>query len=137
VAVLEGLTNLGLSIWLGKMIGLPGVMLATVIANLPATTYLLLVTLKRLKVTKMEYLCQSILPSLLPIAIGSVITIICGRFLPERGWVSFFSQGTILIFAYGGIAYRLSLTRAEREWLGGHLLQLLHPETKRKTVLMG
>jgi O-antigen/teichoic acid export membrane protein len=123
VAILEGIANLGLSLWLGRLIGPPGVMVATVIANIPSTTYLLVLSMRLLKVGVLEYLLECILPTMLPIAIGIVATILAGRLITGSGWLSFITQGAVLMIVYCVIVYRLNLNRKEREWFGTLLIR--------------
>ena len=137
VAILEGIANLGLSLWLGKIIGLPGVMLATVIANLPATSYLLLFMTRNLRIGIPEYLRVCILPSLFPITIGCAMALLCGRLIPDKGWVSFIAQGTILVTVYAGIAFKAGLNHSERAWIGGQMSQIKSLAAKRNIARTG
>jgi hypothetical protein len=105
--------------------GLAGVMWGTVITHFPITFYLLVVHMRGMKIKFPEVLRSCVFPSMLPIIIGYPVTFFLGRLLPDLGWFSFCGQTTILLIVYGGIAYRVSLTGAERIWF----IQFLH---KRK-----
>jgi len=56
LAIFEGISNLGLSIVLGKYIGLAGVMWASVIMHIPTTLYLFIVPMRSMKITLSEYI---------------------------------------------------------------------------------
>jgi O-antigen/teichoic acid export membrane protein len=123
VAILEGIANLGLSLWLGRLIGPPGVMVATVIANIPSTMYLLVISMQWLKVGLPEYLSGCVWPSIIPIATGVIAAILAGKLITGGGWFSFIVQGSILMLVYSAIAYRSNLSKKEREWIGTLLIR--------------
>ena len=130
IAILEGLVNLGLSLFLGRIIGIPGVIIATVIANIPTTAYLLVVTMRRFKVSAQEYLNSCILPLLLPIGAGYVANIFMSRWMDGVSWASFLLQGSGLVIVYGIFVFRLGLDKTERSWLEEKLLYLLRKRRK-------
>lgn len=121
VSVLEGVTNLGLSLWLGRRIGLAGVMVATVIANVPTTSYLLAVSLRALGLGAGRYVSECVVPSLLPIAAGCSAALLARMLLPGNGWFAFLVQGSTLVLFHAVTAFRFNLTSSEREWVGTRL----------------
>ncbi len=126
IVLFEGVTNLGLSIWLGHAVGLPGVMIATVMANIPTTVYVLLFSMRNLGVGVMEYLRTCVLPLLFPSVIACAFCHLSSRFLVQEGWISFIIEETILIVVYCSIAYTVTLSRTEREWFRIRLLRLVN-----------
>jgi len=114
VVFLEGICNLGLSIVLGKYMGLAGVMWGTVITHIPTTVYLLLIPMRSMKISLPEFVRACVFPSLVPIMIGYPVALFSGRLLLGQGWVSFCVQAAILLIVYGCVAYRVSLTGPQR-----------------------
>ena len=125
IAVLEGVCNLALSLLLGRYFGLAGVMWSTVIANFPATSYLLMVTLRRLKIGLGEYLGKCLAPCALPVLAGCLACLVSARWAPGRGWGEFIVKGSALTGVYAGLSYWIGLTRSEREWLESRFFQPL------------
>jgi O-antigen/teichoic acid export membrane protein len=133
VGLIEGVVNLGLSVWLGKVIGLAGVMWASIIANLPATALVLYISMYRLRITVPEYLTSCVIRLLLPTAIGYGAGFLAGRLLLDRGWVTFTVQGAVLVAVYGSLVYLVSLTRDERVWVRSRLYHLMHLRVEANT----
>ena len=117
VSLFEGAANLGLSLWLGRLIGLPGVMVATVLASIPTTAYLLAVSLRGLDLGAGEFLGSCFLPSVLPVVAGCAALLVTRSALGSEEWFSFLAQGLVLLLAYGSLAYRFNLAPSERDWL--------------------
>lgn len=127
IAIAEGVANLALSLWLGRTIGLSGVMIATVIANLPTTGCLHLVSMRRLKIGAGEYFTSSLAPSLIPLAAGALSAAAVQSFMGGSGWSSFVVVGCVLMSVFVSLTYRLGLTPSEREWVSGRLSRVLVP----------
>jgi len=127
IAVLEGVCNLGLSILLGRYIGLAGVMWGSVITHLPTTLYLLIVCMRSMMIGFPEYLRICLLPLVLPGAAGYAAATFSAELLPHKGWFSFLAQAIILLVVYGTTAYRLSLTKSERSWVAARLFRSAQP----------
>jgi len=125
VTVLEGVSNLGLSILLGKYLGLAGVMWASVITHLPTTAYLMIVAMRSMKISFSECLRVCVVPLVLPIGAGYAAGAWSGELLADRGWFTLIAQAIILLTVYGGTAYRLCLTRCEREMISAQLLRVV------------
>ncbi|ACU90632.1 lipopolysaccharide biosynthesis protein [Desulfomicrobium baculatum] len=115
IGVLEGLTNLGLSIWLGKIIGLEGVMLASVIANIPATALVLYISMRRLGIGVLEYLRLCVFRSIVPATVGYLLAYMVGILLPSEGWFTFIAQGTTMVTVCGGVTYLFCLLNYEQD----------------------
>lgn len=124
VGLLEGMINLGLSIWLGKVIGLAGVMLASVIANIPATASVLYMSMRGLKIGVPEYLRSCIIRVLPPTVIGYAAGHLTGKLFSDNGWMRFIAQGGVLLAVYAASTYLLALTNEERTWVGSRLNRL-------------
>jgi O-antigen/teichoic acid export membrane protein len=135
VVVLEGVCNLGLSILLGKYMGLAGVMWGTVITHIPTTVYLLVIPMRTMKISVTDFVRVCVFPSLVPILIGYPASLFSGRLLSDQGCFSFCAQAAILLIVYGGVAYRVSLTGAERIRIYDFLCKLLALPQKKETRL--
>jgi len=127
ISLCEGIANLCLSLWLGRKIGLAGVMIATVIANIPTTLYLVAATMRSLKIDVPTYLKNCSAPGIVPAAAGYGAAVLAGRWLPFEGWVSFGVRGITLVSVYVLALYCLGLSKEERGWLSGRLLRLVRP----------
>lgn len=126
IGILEGLINLGLSILLGKHIGIEGVMVASVIACIPATALVLYISMRRLGISVHEFLTSCVYRALVPIVIGYSAAWLLGKPFIATGWISFITQGTALVIVYGGIAYGFCLKQSEREAVGAQVSRLIH-----------
>jgi len=127
VVLLEGISNLALSIVLGKYIGLAGVMWASVITHIPTTIFLMIVPMRSMKISLTEYLRTCVFPPLLPIALACAAALFLGRLVQSQGWFSFIAQTSILLMMYGVISYRMSLTEVERAWLIARVFRHAQP----------
>jgi len=85
----EGIFNLVLSILLGTLIGIQGVMLATVITHLPTFIYLLWKNLNLWEVGFKEYFENSLAPCLFPFLIIICCAIIFTSFINPETWMGF------------------------------------------------
>jgi O-antigen/teichoic acid export membrane protein len=126
IGIIEGLVNLGLSFWLGKVMGLEGVMLASVVASLPATALVLYISMRRLGIGVPEFLSSCVYRPLVPGAFAFTAAYVTGILMQGHGWLSFIVQGSILVIVYGGIAYRVCLTRSERESVNVQISRFTH-----------
>jgi O-antigen/teichoic acid export membrane protein len=127
VSLLQGIANLALSLWLGKVLGLSGIMWASVIANIPATIYIFRIAMKQLHINYSEYLRVCALPTVVPLVLGTVVSYLVYRVIPAFGWVSFLLQAVTLIVVYVGSVYRLSLMPDERSWINAKMFRLKNP----------
>ena len=113
-AVSEGVANLSLSLLLGHYWGLPGVIWATVIANIPTSIYQQWLCQKIFQVSIREYLREVIRPLLLPLTIGIITLIILMRAIPPNTWTALF----IVIFIFSSIhmclSYCFSLNNSDK-----------------------
>lgn len=124
VGIVEGLTNLALSLWLGKVYGLSGVMWSSVIANGPATALVLYVSMRRLGIRLPEYLGYCLLRPLIPAVCGLAAGWLAGKALTGGSWLALLCQGALLVAVYCAVAYLVGFTSQEREWLRGRCLAL-------------
>ena len=134
VVLLEGVCNLGLSIMLGKYLGLPGVMWGTVITHLPITVYLLVVPMRGMNIGLTEYLRSCVFPALLPVTVGCAAALLSGKLLPDQGWFTFWAQATVLLAVYCSVAYRVSLLETERVRICQFVCQALLPAHKKEPI---
>ena len=117
LALVEGILNIGLSLWLGKLLGLPGVMFATVFANMITTSYLQWKGMKLNQIHICEYLCLTLKPIIIPVVASATITILAIYVLEPSGWLLFIAAAMTLVSIYFILAYFTGLDTEERNWL--------------------
>jgi O-antigen/teichoic acid export membrane protein len=135
LVVLEGVCNLGLSIALGRYMGLAGVMWGTVITHIPTTVFLLIVLMRSLKISLPEFVRATVFPSVAPIMIAYPAALFAGRLLSDQGWYSFCAMAAILFIVYGSVAYMVSFTGAERIRIFEFLYKMLPLPHKKEVIL--
>ena len=116
LAVAEGVANLGLSIVLGRAMGLPGVMWATVATNVPTTVYLLWRCERDLHLGWQETLAgvrRAAIPG--AVAVGSALGI--ARWMRLGGWAELIVGTAAYCALYGIVAWTIGLTARDREQL--------------------
>ena len=76
---ITGIAKIVLSLWLGKIIGIEGIMVASVISDIPGFIYISLITLRSINISLYQLWHDSIIPSLkagvLPLCVGLLILI--------------------------------------------------------------
>jgi len=122
--MIEGVVNLTLSLILGRIFGLQGVMVATVIASLITATYRQWRARRDQALSIREYGRRVLAPALPPIGAGLVSSWLAIQLLPKSGWVSLLAVAGIMVGTYLVTALVVSVTREERSWLIGRLRRL-------------
>jgi O-antigen/teichoic acid export membrane protein len=117
ITVLGGIVNLTLSIILGRHFGLPGVIWATVIAQLPISAYSYWRVLRDLNVLTSEYFQKVIVPIFWPSLIATTILLILQTQNTANGWLTLFINTLSFISIYAILGYRFSINSAEQLWL--------------------
>jgi O-antigen/teichoic acid export membrane protein len=104
--IAEAILNLGLTIWLGKIYGIEGILSATIIACwLSVMWYIPYITMVKLKIKFYEYLVKPILIPLFFISLaGSLLYFLANRFFATVPvtWISF-------VLVSGTIAFLLAI----------------------------
>jgi O-antigen/teichoic acid export membrane protein len=114
LAVGEGIANLGLSIWLGRRLGIQGVMLATLLANLPTTVYMLWISVRGFGVRWRDMISHALLPGTAPaIASGAALLLIV-RLIPPTGWASLIGDSIAFCIVHAVAVLVLGLSASDR-----------------------
>ncbi|MDB5174743.1 MAG: polysaccharide biosynthesis protein [Phycisphaerales bacterium] len=113
LAVAEGVINLGLSIWLGRRMGVQGVMLATLLANLPTTAYMVWFAAKEFRVTVPEAL-QSLVRGTAPAVLSGVGVLVILRLNPPTDWSALIGDAAAFGVLHCAAAALIGVTKGER-----------------------
>jgi O-antigen/teichoic acid export membrane protein len=111
----EGLANLALSFVLGRALGLPGVMWATVITNLVSSSYLCWKAQHVLAIPWRDTVA-ALRGLAVPVSAGVAFLWAVHAWLGVEGWAGLLLAGTGLVAIYGFFAWRMAITAEERGW---------------------
>ena len=115
LALMEGILNLLLSVFLGRAWGLPGVMWATTIANLPTSLYLLWRGQKIMGIGFGVYIRSVTGKVIIPAIIAGISAVgVLKLFCISGRWTMLVTAISSWGMIYAGSAYRLSLNGSER-----------------------
>lgn len=117
LAFVEGVSNVVLSLWLGTLLGVAGVMLATLITHFSTTVYLLRRVLREFGIPYWNYLSAGLLPAVPATGIGCGGAYITLLLVPGQGWLPIVGAMATFAFAYIPIAYRFGLDESDRRQL--------------------
>lgn len=123
LALIEGIANLALSLWLGHLLGLWGVMLATVITHSVGTVYMQGRAMREFAISIREYAAHCISPVVVPVTAGFLGAYVITTALPSAGWLPLLAITTAFTLIYIGLAYKFALDKAERTGIGKLLLR--------------
>lgn len=112
----EGIANLALSILLGRAIGLPGVMWATVLTNLLSSGYLCWKAQQVLEIPWRDTY-EAVRGLAGPTVGGVAVMALVHAAGPIAGWAWLLLAGSGLVAVYGLLAWRLAVTADERGWV--------------------
>jgi O-antigen/teichoic acid export membrane protein len=125
ITISEGVTNLTLSLILGKYLGLPGVMWATVIANLQTSAYLQWRGQRAVGISWSNYANQVLTRLIWPFAIGFALLFIFYWQIKINTWLMLFTQISIFAAVYILLCYRFSIDDTERLFIKNYIRTLL------------
>ncbi len=134
ICLSEGIVNLALSLWLGRRMGLPGVMVATVIANIGVLAYVQYRSMADYGVRPAQYLSNAAIPAFVPALLSFALAWLVSKALSCSGWLSFGITGSVLVGAHALLVYFISLDAAERIWLRVQLQRVLFAVTGRQAA---
>lgn len=120
VSILCGLLNLGLSLWLGKLMGIQGVMVASVLADIPGMIYLFHRSLSSIDISLSSIWYESFCPPLvasIPIALFTLI-LKSINITPSVVGLFYIVPGFILCWVIG--ALRAGLKSSERDGIAAY-----------------
>ena len=124
LTMVEAGVNLTLSVVLGRMLGLGGVALAAVLANIPTNLYLQCTVHRELGVSIRFSLRHSWLPSLLLASLAAIPAWAVLSLLPGGRVCVLAASGSIFLILHATLCYAFVLEREDRERLRAVLLQL-------------
>jgi O-antigen/teichoic acid export membrane protein len=114
ISLLEAAINISLTLWLGKMFGVAGVLLATVIAgSLTSLWYIPYTAMKFMKIRFTEYL-KAIFGPLISISVVGMCLYWISRYLfghIELNWVNFFAVALLLAIIFVTFTWSLFLRK--------------------------
>lgn len=119
----EGIANLALSILLGRAMGLPGVMWATVVTNLVSSGYLF-VRAQRVLELRWRDTFAALKGLVLPIGAGVTLAIMLNAGASVTSWSGLLAAGAALVTVYGTLAWRQAVTPEERSWVRARLARI-------------
>lgn len=114
ITLAEGVANLILSLWLGQIMGLAGVMLASVIANLVTTSYIQVRGMSEAKVSLTQYLKLAVCPTIVPAVAAYFVVLYFKSELNNKDLVNFITMATIFLSTHVVISYFFSITKLEK-----------------------
>lgn len=123
LSIAEGLLNLALSVALGWLIGIGGVLLAMLIARVPTTVYVIYKSQKDLDVSFGEYAKECILrPLYVAISCGAILYATI-RVIPPHVWKNLLGNVAIYMVIYSYSCYRFAMNTKEKtrikDWIAG------------------
>jgi O-antigen/teichoic acid export membrane protein len=116
--------NLTLSVALGRLLGLGGVALAAVVANIPTNLYLQRAVHRELAVPIRWSLAKCYLPALVPASLAAALGWIALAFLPGGKLSVFAVSASIFLLSHGLLSYVFVLEPGEREQIRSTLANL-------------
>lgn len=114
VTLFEGLLNLVLSIWLGRKIGIPGVLLGTLIAHIPTTIYIQRLAQYNLKISLLEFTKKCLFPVFRLTTFAVILLIILYTIIHPINWIGLISTVFLFLFIYSLILYRYALDETDK-----------------------
>jgi len=119
----EGLLNLALSLLLGSLMGMGGVLLAMLIARIPTTAYVSYKSQKDLDVSFHEYMKICVIqPFCISLACGTVL-FATAYIIPPNVWVNLIVNVAVFMILYAYLSYRIAMTDEEKsrikDWVNG------------------
>jgi O-antigen/teichoic acid export membrane protein len=119
--IVEAILNLGFTIWLGKVYGIKGILLATIIACwLSVMWYIPHITMVKLKIRFYEYLVKPILIPLFFISMaGYILYLLVNQLFATVPvtWISFILVSGAIAFLLGGIVWIVFLRNELAEYV--------------------
>jgi O-antigen/teichoic acid export membrane protein len=120
----EGVANLALSFMLGRAMGLPGVMWATVLTNVVSSGYLCWKAQRLLAITWRDTFAE--LKGLATAATAGLVFLgVLHAGAPVSGWSGLLLAGGALVAVYGLVAWRTAITPEERMWVKSQLARVV------------
>jgi O-antigen/teichoic acid export membrane protein len=126
VLLMEGLVNLGLSLWLGRKLGLQGIALATLIASAISWSYVQYRVHKELLLSFMDIVKRCVLPAVMVTSIYSPILFVAKNLFLHNTWRSFALVAGIALGAWALIFFILGAESNERTILFGWVQGVYH-----------
>lgn len=121
----EGVLNLLLSLWLGKKIGIPGVILATFFTHIPTTMYLQWRAHHDLKITLLSFCMKSLLPAASLSAIAAILLLALTTIIHPTNWIGLIATALSFLFAYSLLCYWFALEKSDKTKLAYYLQRIV------------
>ncbi|BDG09642.1 lipopolysaccharide biosynthesis protein [Anaeromyxobacter paludicola] len=114
LTAVEGVANLALSFWLGRRMGMAGVMWASVVAKVPTTAYILWRASRQLRVTAVQTL-QRIWPAALAAVVAAALATQTLPLAEHCTWANLVEAVSLYGSAYLVLIWFVALAPEERE----------------------
>jgi O-antigen/teichoic acid export membrane protein len=131
MSIFEAIINIGLTFWLGKKMGISGILIATIIAlfltNGWFTPYL---AMKNIKINLKEYLFDAILIPLISIScLGIVVYMLCQNLfrLIQMNWINFIGLALLTTFLFVTFVWIIFLRKKFSEYIPPRFKKYLLP----------
>jgi len=121
----EGVSNLILSIWLGRKIGISGVLLATFFAHIPTTIYLQWRAQNDLKICLAIFLRRSVLPAGTLSPIAAILIVALTAIIHPVNWIGIIGIVLSFLFTYSLLCYWFALDELDRAKLLKYLRKMV------------
>jgi len=126
ITLFEGLFNIALSFWLGKTLGLYGVMLATFIANIPTSAYLIYTGRKIVQSSFKNYFTKVLKPIYIPqILLLGYMLFVHYKYVPSNLF-DFIKISVSFGALYLVLIYTITLTKNERKIINSQWVKIIN-----------
>jgi O-antigen/teichoic acid export membrane protein len=125
IGIVGGLTNLLLSIWLGRAIGLQGVMVASAVVEIAAMLAIGLHLPRRMRFAERQVWREAIAPALAACALPAIVLVASYLWRPMSNWVSLGLWGILFSFAWCAGVVSLGLKAEEVQQVLGYVRRAL------------
>lgn len=124
ICIIEGIGNVAMSLYLGRIMGLAGVMIAKVVTHVPTVIYLQCRGMTEFSIMTKEYFRTAVGPAVISSGMCLSMTIMTIQMLPKEGYLTFVASGGILAICAAGSSLLFGLNHRERAWFKGKYEQI-------------
>lgn len=129
-ALFEGFLKVLLSFILGKYLGMYGIIMATLIANIPTSLYIFITSFRILQTNLREYYNEVISKVLLPIITLTILSIVFFQ-IEEHSYLILISSGLVIFLIYSIMLWFISVDNTEKKLIKDSLASvMLHQKQK-------
>jgi hypothetical protein len=129
VSLLEAALNVALTFWLGKTMGVPGILLATIIAGACTSHwYIPYTAMKFLKINLLDYLKVVFIPMITISSFGIVLYWASQELFEvvKLNWLTFFSIATLVAILFAGFTWIVLLRKEFAQYIPPKMKKFLY-----------